>query len=70
MCHAAKIRIGTHTNFDPFNLESLDGLVAPKGLDQQMDAEEASRDAKKAENAKNKTKKAKEEAGDSADESE
>uniref|UniRef100_A0A1I7X090 THUMP domain-containing protein n=1 Tax=Heterorhabditis bacteriophora TaxID=37862 RepID=A0A1I7X090_HETBA len=30
--------------------EDDDGLVAPKGLDQQMDAEEASRDAKKKEN--------------------
>ncbi|ETN82016.1 S1 RNA binding domain protein [Necator americanus] len=43
--------------------EDDDGLVAPKGLDQQMDAEEASRDAKK------KNKKAND-AGDSGDDSE
>uniref|UniRef100_A0A0K0CUS4 Eukaryotic translation initiation factor 2 subunit 1 n=1 Tax=Angiostrongylus cantonensis TaxID=6313 RepID=A0A0K0CUS4_ANGCA len=49
--------------------EDDDGLVAPKGLDQQMDAEEASREARK---KKQKTDEEEEERngqGDSADES-
>ncbi|KJH43622.1 S1 RNA binding domain protein [Dictyocaulus viviparus] len=50
--------------------EDDDGLVAPKGLDQQMDAEEASREAKKKERKANNEEKETNDAGDSSDNSE
>ncbi|KAJ1346619.1 Eukaryotic translation initiation factor 2 subunit 1 [Parelaphostrongylus tenuis] len=49
--------------------EDDDGLVAPKGLDQQMDAEEASREARKKERKANNEENEKNDQGDSGDES-